>query len=78
VWSTRILLMEAVFLLIFTQWYASRYFHWGSQLPFAAMIALIFGLWAVILGIGVWRDKRSTPQSGSMDKQSSPVDKSRA
>jgi len=68
VWTTRILLMEAVFLLIFTQWYASRYFHWGSQLPFAAMVALIFGLWGVILGIGVWQDKRSTPQSGSVDK----------
>ncbi|MCK7481605.1 MAG: hypothetical protein M0C28_33835 [Candidatus Moduliflexus flocculans] len=34
---------EAVFLLVFTQWYASRYFHWGGQLPFRHMIALIVG-----------------------------------
>jgi hypothetical protein len=51
--------MEAVFLLFFTQWYASRYFHWGGQLPFATMVALILGLWALILGTGLWRDRRS-------------------
>jgi len=71
-----------VFLLFFTQWYASRYFYLGGQLPFAVMVALILGLWGIILGIGVWRDKRSTPQSGSVDKQSTSqsdsVDKSRA
>ena len=49
--------MEIVFLLFFTQWYASRYFHWGSQLPFAVMVDLILGLWAIILGIGLWLDK---------------------
>jgi len=30
----------------------------GGQLPFAVMIALILGLWGVILGIGWWQDKR--------------------
>jgi hypothetical protein len=68
VWFARIILMELVFLLVFTQWYASRYFYWGGQLPFAVMVALILGLWSVILAIGVWRDKRKTPQSGSVDK----------
>jgi hypothetical protein len=56
-WFTRIILMEIVFLLFFTQWYASRYFHWGSQLPFGVMVDLILGLWAIILGIGLWLDK---------------------
>jgi hypothetical protein len=80
--------MEVVFLLFFTQWYASRYFHWGGQLPFATMVALILGLWAIILGTGLWRDRRSgaasamdkrSPSPGdSVDKQSSPADKSRA
>jgi len=57
VWFTRIILMEVVFLLVFTQWYASRYFYWGGQLPFLAMVALILGLWSIILGVGWWRDK---------------------
>jgi len=82
VWFTRIVRMEVVFLLFFTQWYASRYFYLGGQLPFAVMVALILGLWGTILGVGVWRDKRSTPQSSNVDKQSTSqsdsVDKSRA
>jgi hypothetical protein len=53
-WFMRVLACEAAFLLVFTQWYASRYFHWGGQLPFASMVALIFGLWAVIIAWG-WR-----------------------
>jgi len=57
-WFTRVLAMEAVFLLVFTQWYASRYFHWGSQLPFAVMVALIVGAWGATLGAGIWRDKK--------------------
>ena len=64
-WFTRVLLMEAVFLLFFTQWYASRYLHLGGQLPFAIMVALILGSWGIILGLGWWRDKqrRSVDQS---------------
>jgi len=57
VWFTRILACEVVFLLVFTQWYASRYIKFGGQLPFAAMIALILGMWGVILGTGWWRDR---------------------
>ncbi|HSB00729.1 MAG TPA: hypothetical protein VLE49_08770 [Anaerolineales bacterium] len=77
-WLTRILLMEGVFLLVFMQWYISRYYRVGGQLPFGVMVVLILGLWAIILGIGFWRDKRNTPQSGNVDKRSSPADKSRA
>lgn len=66
-WLTRILLMEAVFLLVFTQWYVKRYLYWGIRLNEYVMVAVILGLWAIILGVGLWRDKRSRP-----------VDKSRA
>jgi hypothetical protein len=58
-WLKRILLMEAAFLLVFVQWYVSRYYHLGGQLPFGGMVAVILGLWGVILGIGLWRDKQS-------------------
>ena len=61
VWFWRVLACEIVFLLVFTQWYASRYIQLGGQLPFAVMIALIVGLWGIILGLGWWRDRRSSP-----------------
>jgi hypothetical protein len=57
-WLPRVLLMEVLFLLVFTQWYASRYYHWGGQLPFAVMIALILGLWGSVLAIGWWQDRK--------------------
>lgn len=57
-WLTRVLLCEFVFLLVFTQWYANRYFHWGGQLPFVVMVALIVGLWGAIVGAGWWRDRK--------------------
>jgi hypothetical protein len=58
VWFMRVVLCEAAFLLVFTQWYASRYFHWGGQLPFAVMVTLIFVLWVVIVGAGWWQDRK--------------------
>jgi hypothetical protein len=57
-WFIRVLACEAVFVLVFTQWYTSRYIKLGFQLPFAVMVALILGLWGVILGIGWWRDRQ--------------------
>jgi len=57
-WFARNIAMEVAFLLVFTQWYASRYFHWGGQLPFARMVALILGLWVAIAGVGWWLDLR--------------------
>jgi hypothetical protein len=58
VWFVRVVLCEVVFLLVFTQWYASRYFHWGGQLPFAVMVALIVGIWGLIIGAGWWQDRK--------------------
>ena len=51
-WFVRVIACEAAFLVVFTQWYVSRYYHWGGQLSFPVMITLIFGLWVVILGLG--------------------------
>jgi hypothetical protein len=57
-WLIRVVIMEALFVLVFTQWYASRYYHWGGQLPFPVMIGLILLLWAAVLGAGWWLDRR--------------------
>jgi len=62
-WFVRVVACEAVFFLVFTQWYASRYFYLGGQLPFATMIALIVGLWGAILGVS-WRlEKKRASES---------------
>ena len=57
-WLPRVVLMEVLFLLVFAQWYASRYYHWGGQLPFPSMIVLIVALWGLVLGVGWWRDRK--------------------
>ena len=57
-WLGRLVLAELVFLAVFTEWYASRYFHWGFQLPFGAMVGLILACWAVIAAGGWLLDRR--------------------
>ncbi len=57
-WLTRWILVEIIFLVFFTQWYASRYYHLGGQIPFGIMVAVIVALAALILGGGWWRDRR--------------------
>jgi len=57
-WLKRVVWCEAAFLLVFTQWYASRYLYWSGQLPFAVMVALIAGSWGIILGAGWLQDRK--------------------
>jgi hypothetical protein len=62
-WFTRVVLMEVLFVLVFTQWYSSRYYHWGGQLPFPFMIALILGSWGIVLGVGWWQDGKNAQKN---------------
>ena len=57
-WFMRVAACEAAFLIVFTQWYVNRYLHLGVKLDFPVMVALIVGLWAAILGLGWWRDRK--------------------
>ena len=57
-WFTRVYAMEVVFVAFFGQWYASRYFHIGAQLPFAWMVVIIFGAWVLIFMLGLWYDRK--------------------
>ncbi len=57
-WFVRVILMEIAFVTFFGQWYASRYFHIGMQLPFASMVACIFGIWILIFAFGIWHDRK--------------------
>ncbi len=59
-WFARVLACEVVFLLVFTQWYGSRYLAWGAKLAFGPMVALILGIWTLIVVGGIWLDKRRT------------------
>jgi len=65
-WFKRVMWCEIVFLLIFSQWYASRYLYWGGKLDFPIMVGLIVILWGIILGLGWWLDKKQAQrlQSG--------------
>lgn len=56
-WFKRILLMEGVLLGFFGEWYADRYFQIGGKMSFGPMVALIVGLWLVIIIVG-WRQDR--------------------
>jgi ABC-type transport system involved in multi-copper enzyme maturation permease subunit len=57
-WLPRVALMEVVFLLFFGQWYANRYWHFGRQLPFGLMVALILAFWVLILLTGWLLDRK--------------------
>lgn len=58
VWLGRVYLMELVFVLVFTNWYAERYWYIGFEFSFAQMVILILVSWALILGWGFWRDAK--------------------
>lgn len=57
-WLVRIWLVEVIFLAFFTQWYLSRYYHVGKQIPFGWMVALIVITSLLVLVGGVWYDRR--------------------
>lgn len=57
-WAVRVVGMEMVFVLVFGLWYANRYLHVGIQMPFPFIVALIVGLWALIIAFGLWRDRK--------------------
>jgi hypothetical protein len=57
-WMPRIVTGELILLLFFGQWYANRYYHFGQQLPFGQMVAIILGLWILIFLGGWWLDRK--------------------
>jgi hypothetical protein len=57
-WFMRVVACEVAFLVVFIQWYLNRYLHLGVKLGFPVMVALIVGLWAAIIGLGWWRDRK--------------------
>ena len=52
-WLVRWIAVEVICLGFFTQWYAARYLHLGSKLPFWLMIALILAFGGLVL-LGGW------------------------
>ncbi len=56
-WFRRIIAVEGVFLLLFTEWYFSRYLLIGPNLGFTVTVALIAGISLLILVGGVVRDR---------------------
>jgi hypothetical protein len=67
-WLRRLLWTEAIFVLFFMQWYASRYTRIFSRLPFWEMVAAILALSALIMGIGWVRDRRKRSKQQSLRK----------
>lgn len=60
-WLPRLVLVEVIFLAVFTNWYFSRYFHLGGRLSFPRMVMLIAALGAVVVAGGLawdWVRKR--------------------
>lgn len=54
-WFRRILWVEGVFLLVFTEWYFGRYLHIGPKLEFGVMVGLIVGgSFLILAGGAVW------------------------
>ena len=62
-WLPRIAAVEVLAVFIFLQWYLSRYYHWGGQIPFFLMIGLIVLVSIAILGGGGLWDRRAASKS---------------
>jgi hypothetical protein len=64
-WFGRILIIEALFLLIFTQWYAARYLQFMLKLPFVTVLALTAASGFLVIAAGLaydrWKKRASPP-----------------
>lgn len=58
-WLARWLVVEAIFLGFFTNWYFSRYFKFWGRMPFWQNVAWIMGLSALVIGSGLVWDFRN-------------------
>ena len=59
-WFTRLLAVEAIFLIFFSQWYASRYYAHFGTLSFGVMVAWILSLSAIVFVFGIIQDRKRT------------------
>jgi hypothetical protein len=62
-WLPRIVAVEAAAVLIFLQWYLSRYYHFFGQIPFFLMIGLIVLVSLAIVGGGWLWDRRAASKA---------------
>ena len=62
-WLPRLLAVEAIFMLFFTQWYMSRYLRLWRKLPFWQMVIAIVVVSGVVFG-GSWLWDRRRRRSG--------------
>jgi hypothetical protein len=67
-WLVRWLLVEAIFLGFFTQWYFSRYFKLGGRMGFMSYVAWVAGLSVLVLLGGLVWDRFRRPRPNSKDK----------
>ena len=65
-WLVRAFAMELALVLVFGQWYLSRYLHVGPQWPFTSMVAGVMVLWITVVFSGwLWDRLRLTgPRRG--------------
>ena len=71
-WLRRILLVEGLFVLLFTEWYLSRYFPIFRRLNFWVMVGVIVAGSALILVGGWLRDRRGVRQPPAPEDNATP------
>ncbi len=63
-WFPRIVLLEVICLLLFTQWYVARYLHLGVHLPIMVVLGLsLSSLFLVLIGGWLWDRRQARLQS---------------
>lgn len=71
-WLKRFYWVECIFVLVFLQWYLSRYFRLFGRLRFWHMILLIITLSSITLFIGWWVDARKKNKQASLPRTHKP------